>query len=170
MSVSCSIRQNLHPVNGSYDPSAVPTKSHLLWHAQPGRLRWRAHRRSLVVFAAAGVSASFITLNTNITAYFYLQRTLFSFLCRVVTEDCYPYAPPQQTPVEVARCMMQSRSVGRGKRQATQRCPNTHTYQNDIYQSTPPYRLSSNVSTAQTPNTPNKYINKALHIKSKCVQ
>lgn len=40
--------------------------------------------------------------------------------------------------------MMQSRSVGRGKRQATQRCPNTQNYHNDIYQSTPPYRLSSN--------------------------
>ncbi|TNN85709.1 Tubulointerstitial nephritis antigen-like [Liparis tanakae] len=62
----------------------------------------------------------------------------------VVTEDCYPYRPTEQTPVEVGRCMMQSRSVGRGKRQATQRCPNTHNYQNDIYQSTPPYRLSSN--------------------------
>lgn len=65
---------------------------------------------------------------------------------RVVTEDCYPYQPPQQTPAEVGRCMMQSRSVGRGKRQATQRCPNTQNYHNDIYQSTPPYRLSSNVS------------------------
>lgn len=63
----------------------------------------------------------------------------------MVTDDCYPYQPPQQPPAEVGRCMMQSRSVGRGKRQATQRCPNTHNYQNDIYQSTPPYRLSSNV-------------------------
>uniref|UniRef100_A0A3Q3A6B3 Tubulointerstitial nephritis antigen like 1 n=1 Tax=Kryptolebias marmoratus TaxID=37003 RepID=A0A3Q3A6B3_KRYMA len=71
-------------------------------------------------------------------AWWYLRRR------GVVTQDCYPYAPPQQTPAEVARCMMQSRSVGRGKRQATQRCPNTHIYQNDIYQSTPPYRLSSN--------------------------
>ncbi|XP_072532237.1 tubulointerstitial nephritis antigen-like [Salminus brasiliensis] len=62
----------------------------------------------------------------------------------VVTEDCYPFAPPQQTPAEVSRCMMQSRSVGRGKRQATARCPNSHTYHNNIYQSTPPYRLSSN--------------------------
>lgn len=62
-----------------------------------------------------------------------------------MTEDCYPYRPPQQPPAEVTRCMMQSRSVGRGKRQATQHCPNTHNYQNDIYQSTPPYRLSSNV-------------------------
>lgn len=69
---------------------------------------------------------------------------------RVVTEDCYPYQPPQQTPAEVGRCMMQSRSIGRGKRQATQHCPNTHNYHNDIYQSTPPYRLSSNVSAAQT--------------------
>lgn len=66
---------------------------------------------------------------------------------RVVTENCYPYQPPQQAPAEVGRCMMQSRAVGRGKRQATQRCPNTYNYHNDIYQSTPPYRLSSNVST-----------------------
>lgn len=66
---------------------------------------------------------------------------------RVVTEDCYPYLPPQQTPAEASRCMMQSRSIGRGKRQATQRCPNSHNYHNDIYQSTPPYRLSTNVST-----------------------
>lgn len=71
---------------------------------------------------------------------------------RVVTEDCYPYTPPQRTAAEVGRCMMQSRSVGRGKRQATQRCPNAHHYQhNDIYQSTPPYRLSANVSTAPRP-------------------
>ncbi|KAG7251780.1 hypothetical protein CRUP_027086 [Coryphaenoides rupestris] len=62
----------------------------------------------------------------------------------VVTEDCYPSPAPQQTPAEVGRCMMQSRSVGRGKRQATQRCPNSRYYHNDIYQSTPPYRLSAN--------------------------
>lgn len=71
---------------------------------------------------------------------------------RVVTDDCYPYQPPQQPPAEVGRCMMQSRSVGRGKRQATQRCPNTHNYQNDIYQSTPPYRLSSNVGARRNLN------------------
>uniref|UniRef100_A0AAQ5XJF2 SMB domain-containing protein n=1 Tax=Amphiprion ocellaris TaxID=80972 RepID=A0AAQ5XJF2_AMPOC len=71
-------------------------------------------------------------------AWWYLRRR------GVVTEDCYPYRSPQQTPPEVGRCMMQSRSIGRGKRQATQRCPNTHNYHNDIYQSTPPYRLSSN--------------------------
>ncbi|KAJ8273182.1 hypothetical protein GJAV_G00098590 [Gymnothorax javanicus] len=62
----------------------------------------------------------------------------------VVTEECYPYNPPQQTPPEVGRCMMQSRSVGRGKRQATAHCPNSHSYHNEIYQSTPPYRLSTN--------------------------
>ncbi|CAL8398141.1 tubulointerstitial nephritis antigen-like [Gadus morhua] len=62
----------------------------------------------------------------------------------VVTEDCYPYVQPKQTPVEAGRCMMQSRSVGRGKRQATHRCPNSRNYHNDIFQSTPPYRLSSN--------------------------
>uniref|UniRef100_A0A8C5DS49 SMB domain-containing protein n=1 Tax=Gouania willdenowi TaxID=441366 RepID=A0A8C5DS49_GOUWI len=71
-------------------------------------------------------------------AWWYLRRR------GVVTEDCYPYSPPQHTPVEVGRCMMQSRSIGRGKRQATQRCPNPQNYHNDIYQSTPPYRLSTN--------------------------
>uniref|UniRef100_A0AAY5L6V4 SMB domain-containing protein n=1 Tax=Esox lucius TaxID=8010 RepID=A0AAY5L6V4_ESOLU len=71
-------------------------------------------------------------------AWWYLRRR------GVVTEECYPFSAPQQTPAEVGRCMMQSRSVGRGKRQATARCPSTHTYHNDIYQSTPPYRLSSN--------------------------
>ncbi|CAL8371254.1 unnamed protein product [Boreogadus saida] len=70
----------------------------------------------------------------------------------VVTEDCYPYVQPKQTPVEAGRCMMQSRSVGRGKRQATHRCPNSRNYHNDIFQSTPPYRLSSNVRAAHTPN------------------
>lgn len=71
-------------------------------------------------------------------AWWYLRRR------GVVTEDCYPFSPPQQTPAEAARCMMQSRAVGRGKRQATAHCPNSHRYENEIYQSTPPYRLSSN--------------------------
>lgn len=70
----------------------------------------------------------------------------FLILCfSVVTEECYPFNPPQQTPAEVNRCMMQSRSVGRGKRQATAHCPNAYSYHNEIYQSTPPYRLSANV-------------------------
>ncbi|NXO32417.1 TINAL protein, partial [Cisticola juncidis] len=38
---------------------------------------------------------------------------------------------------------MHSRSTGRGKRQATARCPNPQTHSNEIYQSTPAYRLSS---------------------------
>ncbi|XP_051527226.1 tubulointerstitial nephritis antigen-like [Myxocyprinus asiaticus] len=71
-------------------------------------------------------------------AWWYLRRR------GVVTEECYPFSPPQQTPAEVARCMMQSRAVGRGKRQAIAHCPNSHSYHNEIYQSTPPYRLSSN--------------------------
>lgn len=72
-------------------------------------------------------------------AWWYLRRR------GVVTEDCYPYSPPQQAQGgERAHCMMHSRSVGRGKRQATAPCPNSHSYNNDIYQSTPPYRLSTN--------------------------
>uniref|UniRef100_A0A671P1T5 Tubulointerstitial nephritis antigen-like n=1 Tax=Sinocyclocheilus anshuiensis TaxID=1608454 RepID=A0A671P1T5_9TELE len=71
-------------------------------------------------------------------AWWYLRRR------GVVTEECYPFSLPQQTPADVARCMMQSQAVGRGKRQATAHCPNSYSYHNDIYQSTPPYRLSSN--------------------------
>ncbi|KAM4700270.1 tubulointerstitial nephritis antigen-like [Discoglossus pictus] len=60
----------------------------------------------------------------------------------VVTEECYPVAtlnaegPPSP-------CMMHSRSMGRGKRQATVNCPNPYSSSNDIYQSTPAYRLAS---------------------------
>ncbi|XP_015203963.1 tubulointerstitial nephritis antigen-like [Lepisosteus oculatus] len=60
----------------------------------------------------------------------------------VVTQECYPFSAPQ--PGETPHCMMHSRPVGRGKRQATARCPSAESYQNEIYQSTPPYRLSSN--------------------------
>lgn len=42
--------------------------------------------------------------------------------------------------------MMHSRAMGRGKRQATARCPNSHVQANDIYQVTPAYRLGSSVS------------------------
>lgn len=38
---------------------------------------------------------------------------------------------------------MHSRAMGRGKRQATARCPNSHVQANDIYQVTPAYRLGS---------------------------
>ncbi|TRY83305.1 hypothetical protein DNTS_006033 [Danionella cerebrum] len=73
-------------------------------------------------------------------AWWYLRRR------GVVTQECYPFSPPQQSSNEAVRCMMQSRAVGRGKRQATAHCPNSHSYHNDIYQSTPPYRLSTNLS------------------------
>lgn len=36
--------------------------------------------------------------------------------------------------------------MGRGKRQATSRCPNGQVDSNDIYQVTPAYRLGSDVS------------------------
>lgn len=67
LSISCSIRPNLYPVHGSYDPSAVPAKSYLLRHPQPGRLCWRAHRWSLVVSAASRVGTTF-TPTVNIIA------------------------------------------------------------------------------------------------------
>ncbi|MBN3311593.1 TINAL protein, partial [Atractosteus spatula] len=60
----------------------------------------------------------------------------------VVTQECYPFLAPQ--PGETPHCMMHSRPVGRGKRQATAHCPSAESYRNEIYQSTPPYRLSSN--------------------------
>ncbi|NWT01039.1 TINAL protein, partial [Mionectes macconnelli] len=61
---------------------------------------------------------------------------------RVVTDECYPFTSQQSQPGPQP-CMMHSRSTGRGKRQATARCPNPRTRSNEIYQSTPPYRLSS---------------------------
>lgn len=64
---------------------------------------------------------------------------------RVVTDECYPFTSRQSQPA-APPCMMHSRSTGRGKRQATARCPNPQTHSNEIYQSTPAYRLSSSVS------------------------
>ncbi|NXE43961.1 TINAL protein, partial [Ptilorrhoa leucosticta] len=61
---------------------------------------------------------------------------------RVVTDECYPFTSQQSQPA-APPCMMHSRSTGRGKRQATARCPNPQTHSNEIYQSTPAYRLSS---------------------------
>lgn len=66
-------------------------------------------------------------------------------LPRVVTDECYPFTSQQSQPA-AQPCMMHSRSTGRGKRQATARCPNAQTHANEIYQSTPAYRLSSSVS------------------------
>ncbi|XP_075294130.1 tubulointerstitial nephritis antigen-like isoform X1 [Opisthocomus hoazin] len=69
-------------------------------------------------------------------AWWYLRRR------GVVTEECYPFSSPE-SPRGAQPCMMHSRSTGRGKRQATARCPNPQTHANDIYQSTPAYRLAS---------------------------
>ncbi|XP_038614568.1 tubulointerstitial nephritis antigen-like [Tachyglossus aculeatus] len=67
----------------------------------------------------------------------------WSFLRRrgLVSNNCYPLAN-QNTIAEP--CLMYSRPMGRGKRQATAPCPNSFSQSNHIYQSTPPYRLSSN--------------------------
>ena len=67
-------------------------------------------------------------------------------LHRVVTDECYPFTSQDSQPA-AQPCMMHSRSTGRGKRQATARCPNPQTHANDIYQSTPAYRLAPSVST-----------------------
>nr|XP_054504160.1 tubulointerstitial nephritis antigen-like [Agelaius phoeniceus] len=69
-------------------------------------------------------------------AWWYLRRR------GVVTDECYPFTSQQSQPA-APPCMMHSRSTGRGKRQATARCPNPRTHSNEIYQSTPAYRLSS---------------------------
>uniref|UniRef100_A0A8B9CW85 Tubulointerstitial nephritis antigen like 1 n=1 Tax=Anser brachyrhynchus TaxID=132585 RepID=A0A8B9CW85_9AVES len=76
-------------------------------------------------------------------AWWYLRRR------GVVTDECYPFTSPESQPA-AQPCMMHSRSTGRGKRQATARCPNPQTHANDIYQSTPAYRLASSVSTHGT--------------------
>lgn len=62
---------------------------------------------------------------------------------RVVSDHCYPFSGREQNE---AGCMMHSRAMGRGKRQATARCPNHLVHANDIYQVTPAYRLGSSVS------------------------
>uniref|UniRef100_A0A8C3KBE2 Tubulointerstitial nephritis antigen like 1 n=1 Tax=Calidris pygmaea TaxID=425635 RepID=A0A8C3KBE2_9CHAR len=69
-------------------------------------------------------------------AWWYLRRR------GVVTDECYPFTSQESQPA-AQPCMMHSRSTGRGKRQATARCPNPQTHANEIYQSTPAYRLSS---------------------------
>ncbi|KAG8451543.1 hypothetical protein GDO86_003663 [Hymenochirus boettgeri] len=61
----------------------------------------------------------------------------------VVSETCYPFSSLSGNEAS-APCMMHSRSMGRGKRQATTNCPNEYYSSNEIYQSTPAYRLASN--------------------------
>uniref|UniRef100_A0A480WBV4 Tubulointerstitial nephritis antigen-like isoform X2 n=1 Tax=Sus scrofa TaxID=9823 RepID=A0A480WBV4_PIG len=63
----------------------------------------------------------------------------------VVSDHCYPFSGHERNEAGPApRCMMHSRAMGRGKRQATARCPNSYVHANDIYQVTPAYRLGSN--------------------------
>uniref|UniRef100_A0A8C5S999 Tubulointerstitial nephritis antigen like 1 n=1 Tax=Laticauda laticaudata TaxID=8630 RepID=A0A8C5S999_LATLA len=63
----------------------------------------------------------------------------------VVTDECYPFTSEEkESSLTSPPCMMHTRSTGRGKRQATARCPSSQTDSNEIYQSTPAYRLSSN--------------------------
>lgn len=70
-----------------------------------------------------------------------------SFSSRVVSDHCYPFMGSERDEAGPApRCMMHSRAMGRGKRQATARCPSSHVHANDIYQVTPAYRLGSSVS------------------------
>lgn len=68
-------------------------------------------------------------------------------LSRVVSDNCYPFSGREQDEAHsTPQCMMHSRAMGRGKRQATTHCPNSQVDANDIYQVTPAYRLGSNVS------------------------
>ncbi|XP_035954441.2 tubulointerstitial nephritis antigen-like isoform X1 [Halichoerus grypus] len=63
----------------------------------------------------------------------------------LVSDHCYPFVGREQDEAGPApRCMMHSRAMGRGKRQATARCPSSQAHANDIYQVTPAYRLGSN--------------------------
>ncbi|XP_040083918.1 tubulointerstitial nephritis antigen-like [Oryx dammah] len=63
----------------------------------------------------------------------------------VVSDHCYPFSGHgRDEAVPAPPCMMHSRAMGRGKRQATARCPNSYVHANDIYQVTPAYRLGSN--------------------------
>ncbi|XP_073649133.1 tubulointerstitial nephritis antigen-like isoform X3 [Tursiops truncatus] len=63
----------------------------------------------------------------------------------VVSDHCYPFSGHGWDEAGSApRCMMHSRAMGRGKRQATARCPNSYVHANDIYQVTPAYRLGAN--------------------------
>uniref|UniRef100_A0A8C5L6G7 Tubulointerstitial nephritis antigen-like n=1 Tax=Jaculus jaculus TaxID=51337 RepID=A0A8C5L6G7_JACJA len=63
----------------------------------------------------------------------------------VVSDNCYPFFGREQDNEAnpAPRCMMHSRPMGRGKRQATAHCPNGQVDANDIYQVTPVYRLGS---------------------------
>ncbi|XP_051843741.1 tubulointerstitial nephritis antigen-like [Antechinus flavipes] len=62
----------------------------------------------------------------------------------LVSNNCYPFSEGNHNgAAPPAPCMMYSRHMGRGKRQATAQCPNNGTHANHIYQATPPYRLSS---------------------------
>ncbi|KAM5247016.1 tubulointerstitial nephritis antigen-like isoform 2-T2 [Ctenodactylus gundi] len=62
----------------------------------------------------------------------------------VVSDHCYPFLGRERDEAGPSPpCMMHSRATGRGKRQATARCPNSHVHANDIYQVTPAYRLGS---------------------------
>ncbi|XP_072404738.1 tubulointerstitial nephritis antigen-like [Chiloscyllium punctatum] len=71
-------------------------------------------------------------------AWWYLRRR------GVVSDACYPFSSSETQQLS-SQCMMFTRSAGRGKRQATMPCPNPYSHTNQIYQSTPPYRLSNNV-------------------------
>ncbi|XP_062889964.1 tubulointerstitial nephritis antigen-like [Mobula hypostoma] len=70
-------------------------------------------------------------------AWWYLRRR------GVVSDSCYPFSSSDSLHLG-SRCMMSTRSAGRGKRQATMPCPNPDSHTNQIYQTTPPYRLSNN--------------------------
>ncbi|XP_043939619.1 tubulointerstitial nephritis antigen-like [Protopterus annectens] len=71
-------------------------------------------------------------------AWWYLRRR------GVVSDICYPLGSQGSGPMVNGPCMMRSHSVGRGRRQATMQCPNPYSESNDIFQTTPPYRLSKN--------------------------
>lgn len=116
---SCCIRQNLHPVNGSHDSSAVPPKSYLLWHTQPGRLCRRSRRWSLVVSSPSWVSTLCIALcmciieHAEMSGESYISMCHTELLQRTVTPTD-PHSKHQQRSA-AAWCRVVQLAGGRGK-------------------------------------------------------
>lgn len=88
-----------------------------------------------------------------------LNINLTFFPHRLVSHACYPLFKNQSDANNV--CAMESRSDGRGKRHATKPCPNNFEKSNRIYQCSPPYRVSSNVSLLVKTN--NVYFTQKIH-------
>lgn len=72
--LSGGVGQNLHPVDGSHDPSALTPEPHIVRHPQPGWLRWWPGGWSLVVPASQRVN---LLNHENHNLFFVLILHLF---------------------------------------------------------------------------------------------